>query len=132
MRYTLLFEEKLNRFTLTTYEELSFEGIQEMMKTLLTHESWKKGRDLLVDHREASFAQITPQEMQYLADAVVTLDQTLGARYCAVVSPDDGVSKHAMYQFDVEDRAELVNRTFLPNEHDKALSWLNSHLSVQQ
>ena len=129
MKYELTFEENLNRFTLTTFNALTLPGIQEMLKALVTHESWRKGRDLVVDHRQASFSKISPEEMRFLADAVVALDQHLGARYCAVISPDDGISKHAMYQFDVEPRADLVTRVFLSHEYSDALKWLNERSS---
>ena len=131
MKYTLLYEPDLNRFTLTTFGELSMSGIQEMLKALLTHEAWQKNRDLVVDHRQASFSKISPEEMKYLADTVVALDRRLGARHCAIITPDDGITKHAMYQYDVESRAELVNRTFLANEYDQAIQWLNSGIQKE-
>ena len=124
MKYTLVFDENRNLFTLTTFGALSLKGIQDMIRTMLMHESWRKGRDLLVDHRRASFCDVSPADMKVIADTVVVLDQKLGARHCAVITPDDGISKHAMYQYEVDPRADLVTRIFLAHEYDIALHWL--------
>lgn len=64
--------------------------------------------------------------MAYLAEAVVSLDQTLGARHCAVISPDDGISKHAMYQFNVDPRADIVTQVFQSHQYEAALAWLDA------
>ena len=124
MRYTLAFDENRNLFTLTTFDALSLRDIQDMIRAMLMHESWRKGRDLLLDHRLASFSEISPADMKMLADTVAVLDQKLGPRYCAIITPDDGISKHAMYQYEVDPRADLVTRIFLAHEYENALHWL--------
>ncbi|MBN2715654.1 MAG: hypothetical protein JXX14_07345 [Deltaproteobacteria bacterium] len=132
MKYSIAFDSSWNRFTLTTFEAVSMKGVKQMLRDLLMHPSWKKGRDLLVDHRKASFSQISSEEMAFLADTVVALDEKLGARFCAVISPDDGITKHAMYKFDVDPRADLVTRVFMADEYDAALEWLGFRATHQR
>lgn len=128
MKYDINFDKNKNRFSLKTYGYLSMNGIQEMIKTLVTHEKWKKGRDLFIDHREASFEKISQEDMLVLSQTVISLDKTLGAHRCAVISPDDGYAKHAMYEYSVESKADLITRTFLADQYEMAREWLDSQM----
>lgn len=128
MKFDLSFDIEQNRFTLKTYGYLSMDGIKEMIKTLVTHDKWEKGRDLFIDHREASFEKISQENMLVLSQTVISLDKTLGAHRCAVVSPDNGYAKHAMYEYTVETKADLITRTFLADQYDQAIEWLDSQM----
>lgn len=128
MRYDIIFTPEKNRFTLKTYEYLTMTGIQEMIRELVTHKDWKKGRDLFIDHREASFEKISIEDIISLSNTVMLLDETLGAHRCSVISSDDGYLKNAMYQNKIDSNAKIVTRTFLPTEYDQAIAWLDSGL----
>lgn len=128
MRYEITFNEDKNRFTLKTFDYLTMQGIEEMVKELLTHNNWQKGRDLLIDHREASFAKISIEDIISLSNTIMALDKTLGSRKCSVISPEDGYLKNSMYESKIEPNVDTVTRTFLPSQYEDAISWLDSDL----
>lgn len=128
MKFDIIFEEKKNRFTLKTYGSLSMLGIKEMVQQLVSHPNWQKNRDLFIDHREASFDEISVEDILELSQMVLALDQTLGARRCSVISSDDGHFKNAMYKSTVDPGANLVTQLFLPSEYDEAIAWLDELL----
>ena len=129
MKYTLTFEDAKNRFTLKTFGNLTMFGIQDMIKQLVSHQDWKKGRDLFIDHREASFEEISVEDIMLLSKMVTMLDETLGARRCSVISSDDGHMKNAMYKNTVDpDKADIVTRTFSALQYNEAIAWLDNQL----
>lgn len=125
MKFDLVFEEEKNRFTLKTYGNLTMIGIQDMVQKLVSHPNWQKNRDLFIDHREASFKDISVEDILQLSQMVLTLDETLGARHCSVISSDDGHLINAMYKNTVDPVANLVTKMFLPSQYDEAIAWLD-------
>ncbi len=126
MRFEITFNEDQNRFILKTFEYLTMQGIEEMVKELLTHNKWQKGRDLLIDHREASFAKISIEDIISLSNTVMVLDKTLGSRRCSAISPEDGYLKNSMYESKIESKVDTVTKTFLPSQYKEAIEWLDN------
>lgn len=128
MQYSIEFVKDKNRFVLKTSGSLTMLGIQDMVRDLVSHEDWQKGRDLFIDHRDASFDKISVDDIIILSQTVKTLDQTLGARHCAVVNSDDSHLKNSMYDVKIEAEVDLVNRNFFPDQYDEALQWLDDNM----
>ncbi len=98
MHSEIIFEETEPFVTIRTSGELSVEGFQRFLTELITHSKWKPGMNVLVDHRAASLAALTLNDIELISLLVRQLKDYLGSGgRCAIVLSDE-FTKVAMWK----------------------------------
>lgn len=130
MRYKISFNESF--VTIFTYGELSVEGHQLFLRELVAHPKWKAGTNVLVDHRAASLANVTLNDMRLVSLLVKQLKGYLGSGgRCAIVLADnEEFTKAAIWKvmtapevgFEIEYFDSIENAKTWLCEHKRTLS----------
>ncbi|HSB32112.1 MAG TPA: STAS/SEC14 domain-containing protein [Candidatus Sulfobium mesophilum] len=98
MHSEITFDENESFVSIRTFGELSVEGFQHFLMELITHSKWKAGMSVLVDHRAASLAGLTVNDIQLISLLVKQLKDNLGSGgRCAIVLSDE-FTKAAMWK----------------------------------
>ena len=125
MEFEIAFESEKNRFVIKTCGFYAVEDNISIIKQLELHPNWRKGLDVLVDHRQASFETARVDDIRHISEAMAVFEKKYGSRRCAIVAPSAGYSLVAFYKYDVDSKVDLVTKIFPSDEYDKALSWLD-------
>ncbi len=126
MEFEIISESENGGFILKTSGQYAVEDYIMMLKHLALHSSWKKGMDVLLDHRQTSFEDFSVDLMSQISDATVALDERYGAKRCAIVAPTEGFSKIGMFKFDVDSKVGTITKIFPPDEYADAIRWLEN------
>ena len=130
MDFEIIGESSKGYLILKTSGSYSVDDNIEMIKQIALHEHWKKGMDVLTDHRHVSFEEGDLTDLRLhterLTEATMLLEKEYGARRCAIVAPLEGHTKAALYTFFANLELNMVTKLFPPNEYDKAVLWLES------
>jgi hypothetical protein len=128
MDYEITFEEKESFVAIRTSGELDVQGHQHLLGELMTHSKWKAGINVLVDHRAASLATLTPRDIQMVSLMVKRLKDRLGSGgRCAIVLSDDAeFTKVAMWKVLTEPEVGFKIEFFDSIEEGK--EWLRASL----
>ncbi len=127
MRFEIIDETKnKDRFVLKTYDRYTVEDNILMLKQLTLHRHWRKGLDVLVDHRQVSFESVEVTDVSEISTVIVALDKQYGTRRCAIVTPLVGHGLVALYKYDVDSKVDMETKIFGPNDYEKAVSWLET------
>ena len=85
--YTILFGGTgPQELTITTSGPVFVEGFARLIDDVLADARYRRGMAVLVDHAEADFSAVRPDEMQAVAQMLVDLDDRVGASRLAVVA----------------------------------------------
>ena len=75
--------------TVKTHGDGSPEGIIAFLEDLISHPEWKKGKNVLLDHRELSIDSITAEGIERVAGFFVSIADQLGDGKLALVMNRD-------------------------------------------
>ena len=126
MEFEIIDESGNGRFVTKTFGQFSTENMTLMLKQLVSHNHWKKGLDLLMDHRQLSLDEATVDEVSQLAKVIGALEKDFAAGRCAMVVPDKGPGIAAIFKYAIDLKSEMVIKMFEPAEYRNALNWLEN------
>ncbi len=124
MRYEISFNQNESFVTVRTSGKLDVQGHQLFLVELLTHSQWRAGMNVLVDHRAASLATITVDDMKMVSLLVRQLKDYLGSGgRCAIVLSDDAeFTKAAMWKIITTPEVDFEIEYF--DSLEEAKKWL--------
>ena len=100
MHHEITFDKTETFVTIRTSGELTFEGHRLFLDELIAHPEWKPGTDVLVDHRAASLAAITLDDIKSISLLVKLSNEYIGSGgRCAIILSDNAeFTKVAMWK----------------------------------
>ncbi len=99
MKFEIDFSPIPDYILLKTEGEASFEGFENLFKTLVSSPQWKPGTGYLVDHRKLILKELSSKEMSGIVSLVRKYSKEYGAGPCAFVVADSlGFGLARMYE----------------------------------
>ena len=96
---------------------------QAILTEVLTHQDWKSGTPILVNHSDLNAGPLTVREMSTLADMMAAARVELGTSRMAILAPNDlefGLGR--MWQVFADKKWDGTSKIFRGREN--AVSWL--------
>lgn len=124
MEYEIRDESEKNRFIIKLSGRLSMDDHSAMLKELVSHPHWKKGRKMLVDVRQVSAQGVGADEMVALAKTIGPFKDKLGPTRHAFVCSEGTYSLTSMFHYIVDDQVGWTSKLFTADEYEAALTWL--------
>lgn len=108
-----------------THGDGTFDGIAQMIGEMLSHENWRVGNGVLVDHSALNAGPLTMQEVRSLAELAGQARKQVGkARVAHVVSRDLEFGLVRMWENFVSALWEADVKCF--RSRDDAVAWLTA------
>jgi hypothetical protein len=122
VEYTIEFGGEPQDVTIRTSGRADAAGLIGFVRDLVADRRYQPGMTILVDHRALDASTLTAADVRALADAVLQLDDRIGASKVAIVVPNPLTYGFArMYELQAE-AAQVRSRVFYGL--DDALTWL--------
>jgi hypothetical protein len=122
VEYTIEFGGEPQDVTIKTSGQANAEGLIGFVTDLVASSQYQRGMTILVDHTGLDASTLTATDVRALADAVLRLDDQIGASKVAIVVPNPLTYGFArMYELQAE--AAQVRSSVFYSLSD-ALAWL--------
>ena len=123
MQYEIIFHDSKSFVTIRMSGDLTCDGIELMLTELICDPRWKVSLNALVDNRAASLDTLSLYDLQKISVLVNQIKDTLGSGACAIVLPDSGFTKMAMWKIMTEPTVDFKIEYF--DSIVTATEWLN-------
>lgn len=126
MRFEIIEIPQKKFFVINAEGNFTIEDNIQMIRDLALHKSWKKGLNVLLDHRKTVFKNINIGRLKEIITTIALLEKEYGASNCAIISPIEGMSIIAMYKFESEFKVNMKTKIFCPLELSEAYKWIEA------
>lgn len=124
MKHIIQFIRAKHYFLVTTFGELTSSGSMAIFDDLFNIQDWQTGLPILVDHRNASFQQLSLEEIEDFSIYLREKNTFLGhAKMAIIMSPKQQLSKYAMWKIITEPEVLFSIDTF--SSVEEAEEWFS-------
>jgi len=110
-------------FEVKTFGDAEVGKFRDILEALVTHEKWKSGTALLINHTELNSASLTTDDMRTIVNFNAQYSGQVGKSKCAhLVARDIEFGMVRMWEGWAENKWDVSEKLF--KSRDEAIAWL--------